>query len=325
VTSTAPHRARQGMTRRSLLVAAAGGVLAGCASGGRASGPTGRLVTLDGATAALALLLGQRQVGTASFLAVDPLLQAIAQIQAGPVADVSGAGGGIDVERLAALRPDRLVGLRSADTEPVLTGLAALHAVERTGDHDADCRALAAGMGVDASALLDDVHRRTVELAARLRAGSPPTVSVLSPGLDGQSLYLLGAGTPAGTVVAALDLPRPAAQRGLTDPATPFVPVSAERIGEHDADLVLLLTGPTADPAFLRDQPLWQRLGAVQGGRVVEVDAMRWATMSCALGTLWVLDDLTAVLLGEGPVVTGAASSAGLDRLRGYRARYVPG
>jgi ABC-type Fe3+-hydroxamate transport system substrate-binding protein len=325
VTSTAPPRARWMLTRRSLVVAAAGGALAACASGGRDGGSTGRLVTLDGATAALALLLGSPQVGTASFLAVDPLLQAIAQIQAAPVADVSDAGGGIDVERLAALRPDRLVGFRAADTEPVLAGLAALHVVERTGDHDADCRALAAGMGVDASALLDDVHRRTTELAARLRTGTPPTVSVLSPGLDGQSLYLVGAGTPAGTVMGALDLARPAAQRGLTDPATPFVPVSAERIGEHDADLVLLLTGPTADPTFLRDQPLWQRLGAVRDGRVVEVDAMRWATMSCALGTLWVLDDLAAVLLGEGAIVTGAASPAGLDRLRGYRARYVPG
>jgi ABC-type Fe3+-hydroxamate transport system substrate-binding protein len=325
VTSTAPPRARRMLTRRSLLVGVAGGALAGCASGGRDGGATGRLVTLDGATAALALLLGPLQVGTASFLALDPLLQAITQLQAGPVADVSGAGGGIDVERLAALRPDRLVGFRTSDTDPVLGGLAALHVVERTGDHDADCRALAAGMGVDASALLDDTHRRAAELAARLRAGSPPTVSVLSPGLDGQSLYLLGAGTPAGTVVAALGLPRPAAQHGLTDPATPFVPVSIERLAEHDADLVLLLTGPTADPAFLRDQPLWQRLGAVQGGRVVEVDAMRWATMSCALGTLWVLDDLAAVLLGEGSVVDGAASPAGLERLRGYRARYATG
>ncbi|TWF80775.1 ABC-type Fe3+-hydroxamate transport system substrate-binding protein [Pseudonocardia hierapolitana] len=313
------------LTRRTLLTGAVATVLAGCASGVRGDVPGDRLVTLDGATAALALLLGPHQVGTASFLAVDPLLQAIARIQAGPVADVSGAGGGIDVERLAALQPDRLVGFRTSGTDPVLGELATVHAVERTGDHDADCRALAAGMGVDANALLDDVHRRTAELAARLRAGSPPTVSVLSPGLDGRSLYLLGAGTPAGTVAAALGLPRPAAQRGPTDPATPFVPVSTERITEHDADLVLLLTGPTADPTFLRDEPLWQRLGAVRGGRVVEVDAMRWATMSCALGTLWVLDDLAAVLLGEGELVTGAASPAGLERLRGYRARYAPG
>jgi ABC-type Fe3+-hydroxamate transport system substrate-binding protein len=197
-----PPTAPPSLTRRSLLTATVATVLAGCASGVRdpsGSRPaTGRLVTLDGATAALALLLGPHQVGTASFLAVDPLLQAIEQIQASPVADVSGAGGGIDVERLAALRPDRLVGFRTSASEPVLGDLAPLHAVERTGDHDADCRALAAGIGVDASALLDDVHRRTAEVAGRLRAGSPPTVAVLSPGLDGQSLYVLGAGTPAG-------------------------------------------------------------------------------------------------------------------------------
>jgi ABC-type Fe3+-hydroxamate transport system substrate-binding protein len=123
--------------------------------------------------------------------------------------------------------------------------------------------------------------------------------------------------------MAALDLPRPAAQRGPAEPGFPFVQVSTERITEHDADLVLLLTGPTADPAFLREQPLWQRLGAVRAGRVVEVDAMRWATMSCALGTLWVLDDLAALLLGEGGVVNGAASPAGIERLGAYRARYA--
>jgi ABC-type Fe3+-hydroxamate transport system substrate-binding protein len=311
------------LTRRSLLVGAAAGVLAGCASGVRDSAPTGRLVTLDGATAALALLLGQTQVGTASFLAADPLLPAIAQLQATPVTDVSGAGGGIEVERLAALRPDLLVGFHSSGADPVLGELATLRTVERTGNSDADCHALAAGMGVEARRLLDDVHRRTAELGARLRAGRPPTVSVLSPGLDGQSLYVLGTATPAGAVVEAVGLPRPEAQRAHIDPAFPFVQVSMERLPEHDADVVLLLTGPTADPAFLRDQPLWQRLAAVQAGRVVEVDAMRWATMSCALGTLWALDDLAAVLLDAGTPVHGAASPAGLERLRAYRARYA--
>jgi ABC-type Fe3+-hydroxamate transport system substrate-binding protein len=308
------------LTRRALLAGAAGGLLAGCASGGRDGAPSGRLVTLDGASAALALLLGRPQVGTASFLAVDPLLPAIAQLQGAPVADVSGAGGGIDVERLAGLRPDLLVGFRSSGADPVLGNLAALRTVERTGNGDADCHALAVGMGADGRPLLDDVHRRITEVAARMGAGRPPTVSVLSPGLDGQSLYMLGTATPAGAVVEALGLRRPAPQQGLADP---FVPVSTERLAEHDADLVLLLTGPTADPAFLRDQPLWQRLGAVRAGRVVEVDAMRWATMSCALGTLWVLDDLASLLLDGGVAVNGAASPAGLERLRAYRARYA--
>jgi ABC-type Fe3+-hydroxamate transport system substrate-binding protein len=311
------------LTRRAVLLGAASSVLAGCASRVPDGGPTGRLVTLDGATAALALLLGRPQVGTASFLAVDPLLLAIEQLQAASVTDVAGAGGGIDVERLAALRPDLLVGFRDSGTDPVLDELAALRTVERTGNGDADCLALAGGMGVEARGLLDDVHRRTAELASRLRGERPPTVSLMSPGLDGQSLYVLGTATPGGAVVEALGLPRPAAQQGLTDPATPFLPVSTERITEHDADLVLLLTGPTADPTFLRDEPLWLRLGAVQAGRVAEVDAMRWATMSCALGTLWVLDDLAALLLDGGSAVSGAASPAGLERLRGYRARYA--
>jgi ABC-type Fe3+-hydroxamate transport system substrate-binding protein len=180
-------------------------------------------------------------------------------------------------------------------------------------------------MGLDAGAVLDAAHRRAADLAARLSGGRAPTVSVLSPGLDGASLWVLGTATPAGGVLAALDLPRPAAQRGLTDPGHPFVPVSTERLTEHDADLVLLLTGPTADPGFLRAEPLWQRLGAVQAGRVVEVDALRWATMSCVLGTWWVLDDLAALLLGEGTPVHGVASPAGLERLRGYRARFAAG
>lgn len=312
------------LTRRSLLAAAATCLLAGCAAGTREPAPGERLVTLDGAAAALALLVGLPQVGTASFLSADPLLQAIGELQAAPVVDVSGAGGAIDVERLATLRPGVVVGYRFPGADPGLDGLVPVHAVERTGDLDADCRALAAGLGPHArpavDGLLADVRRRTVELAARLRDVRAPTVSVLSPGLEGQSLYVLGTRTPAGAVVEALGLPRPAPQRGL---AGPFVPVSAERLTEHDADLVLLLTGPTADPAFLRAEPLWGRLGAVREGRVVEVDVMRWAMMSCALGSLWVLDDLAAILLdGAGPVI-GAASPAGLERLRGYREDYA--
>jgi hypothetical protein len=68
------------LSRRSLLACSAATLLGACAGGSREGGSTGRLVTLDGATAALALLLGAHQVGTASFLAVDPLVQAITQL-----------------------------------------------------------------------------------------------------------------------------------------------------------------------------------------------------------------------------------------------------
>ncbi|HYH33380.1 MAG TPA: ABC transporter substrate-binding protein [Pseudonocardia sp.] len=283
----------------------------------------GRLVTLGGAAAGLALVLGQAQVGTVSFLAADPLPTAIARIQEAPVADVSGAGGEVEVERLAALAPDLLVGFRGRGPDSTLADLATLHAVPRTGDVGVDCLALAAGMGAEerARAVLASVRNRTAEIAGRLRDGGSPTVSVLSPGLDGGSLYVLGTATPAGAVVEALGLPRPEAQRDPGDVAMPFVPVSMERIAEHDADLVLLLTGPTADPAFLRDQPLWQRLDAVRAGRVVQVDAMRWATMSCLLGNMSVLDDLAALLLDGAAPVHGAASPAGLARLHAYRSR----
>jgi ABC-type Fe3+-hydroxamate transport system substrate-binding protein len=106
------------LTRRSVLTGLAATVLAGCASSVRGDRAAGRLVTLDGTTAALALLLGLPQVGTASFMAADPLLPAIGVIQGAPVADVSGAGGGIEVERLAALRPDQVVGFRTSGAEP---------------------------------------------------------------------------------------------------------------------------------------------------------------------------------------------------------------
>jgi ABC-type Fe3+-hydroxamate transport system substrate-binding protein len=326
-----PFRTDPPIRRRTLLLAgamaAAGSALASCATDPArdgAEGPPGRLVTLDGATAGLALILGVPQVGTASFLAIDPLVAAIAQIQSAPVANVSGPDGELDLERLAALSPDLLVGFREPRT-PALAQLATLHTVPRTGKADIDCLTLAGALGVEhrARAVVAAAHDRIAEISTRLRSRRPTTVSVLSPGLDGQSLYVLGTATPAGAVAEALELPRPDAQRGLVDPGMPFLPVSTERLTEHDADLVLLLTGPTADPAFLRDEPLWQRLDAVRTGRVVEVDALRWATMSCLLGTLWVLDDLAALLIDEGTVVTAGDSPAGLARLGGYRTRFA--
>lgn len=317
------------LNRRSLLAAtvlSGAAALAGCDSGrrpspgARSSAVSGqRLVTLDGATAEIALLTRRPQVGTVSFMGVDAITETIDRLQPEPVTDL-GDGGEINTEELAELMPERIVGLRhGGGNAERLQALAPTELINASGKIAQDAEALGAAMGVaertrEVVALME---RRRADLTAWVdRQRRLPTVSVLSPGLDGGSLYVPGKATPAGGILAGLDLGRPKPQRSV-DAA--FQQVSVENLPGHDADLIFLLTGPTADPSFLSDESLWANLRAVRAGRVITVEALRWSTLSSPLGALWVLDDLEAVLRRSDPPIRDVASPEGMRRLRRYR------
>lgn len=316
--------------RRLVLTAGIGGFIGGCASVTRkqaAQVPVERLATLDGATAGLALMLGRHQQATASFLAKDPIVEAIAMLQEGPVVDVSSPGGQLELEKLVALSPTRVIGLSGGPVEQavVLDRISSsVQRVARTGRLAADSLAVGAALG----RLRRTRHALTMLSASRqqlqsaLRSRSAPTISIISPGLAADSIFTVGGATPAASTVAALDLRRPAAQAKAASSARSFVPVSLEHLPEHDADLVFVAVGPTVDPRWLYDRPLWRQLGAVRRRRVIEVDALQWATTSSLLGNWWVLDDLAAVLREDACPIVGSATFRGIQRLARYRALF---
>ncbi|MEU6130848.1 hypothetical protein ABZ805_16885 [Saccharopolyspora sp. NPDC047091] len=303
--------------RRGALALLAAGLLGGCRP---APAETGRgLVTLDGGTARLALLLGREQVGTVALPGGDPVLPAIEAAQGSPVRDLGGAGG-LDLEALARLRPEVLAGHRLPGVPAeLLRGLARLRLVRRTGDVRADALALGAAVGsTGAIAAWEDFERDRADLAARLANRRMPTISVLGAGRGDGVVTTVSTATAAGQVLRALGAARPPAQEAVADGPLPFPEISGERLGEHDADLLVLLRGGAGS---VREQPLLRTLPAVRAGRVVAADRFEWAALASLPSARWVLADLAGLLLDRAEPLLGIGSPPGLDRLRAFRAR----
>ncbi|GAA3356808.1 ABC transporter substrate-binding protein [Saccharopolyspora gregorii] len=303
--------------RRGALALLAAGLLGGCRA---APAEAGRgLVTLDGGTARLALLLRREQAGTVAVTGGDPVLPAIAAVQGAPVLDLGGAGG-LDLEALARLRPEVLAGHRLPGVPAeLLRGLARLRLVRRTGDVRADALALGAAVGAAGAAVAawEAFERDRAELAARLAARRMPTISVLGAGRGDGVVTTVSGSTAAGQVLRALGVARPAAQEAVADGPLPFPEISGERLGEHDADLLVLLRG---NAGSVREQPLLRTSPAVRAGRVVEADQFEWAALASLPSARWVLADLAGLLLERSAPLLGIGSPGGLDRLRGFRA-----
>ncbi len=70
--------------------------------------------------------------------------------------------------------------------------------------------------------------------------------------------------------------------------------ISEERIGLADADhvFVTVYAGGADRTAKFQANPLWQRLKAVQAGRVYEVKNESWMTSVSVQGAHFVLDDM---------------------------------
>jgi ABC-type Fe3+-hydroxamate transport system substrate-binding protein len=135
-----------------------------------------------------------------------------------------------------------------------------------------------------------------------------------SAGLDGTSVSILGyrdelfalsrTGT-VGSLLTQLGLGRPAPQDIDTEPTNPFVPVSAEQLTAHDADVIIVLSGTAYPTDPLTESPLWNTLGVVQNDSIAPVAAEPWFSAN-AYGVSWIVDDLRAILLSEGEVGTDA-------------------
>jgi iron complex transport system substrate-binding protein len=213
-------------------------------------------------------------------------------------------GGEVDVEAVAALRPDLIVveefteqqvydqlsriaptvGIRIFDrplTE-VLADFASL--VGRTDRAEA----LHAAYEERIDALLADLGDRRESLS----------VSVISAGDPGQ-FHRADEGQALGTVMADLDLLRPAPQDG---PGGDFDTFSVETLDEHDADVLLLVSyaGEDQDPGIdaLTSSPTWDALAAVQAGQVHTIDGL--ATVGSAWGKMdTFLAELERILLAD--------------------------
>ena len=268
-----------------------------------------RVITLTNETTEAALALGVTPVGAPQSWYGDPWYPHLGDRLEGT--EVLGTELAVNVELVAALEPDLIIGSRKRDEEIYgqLSAIAPTVFIE--------------GLGAwkDNFAFVADVLNREAEGEAAL-ASYETRVEALKGGLGdnaGESLsvvrfvqgqtYLYLKGSFLGHVLADAGFTRPPQQDadGLS------LAVGRESIPDMDGDRIFWLTYDTGDgkgdamaEEFLSD-PLWSRLSAVKDGRVYEVDDGVWATAGGWFAAQEMLNDLADVYGVELPPVEAAS------------------
>jgi iron complex transport system substrate-binding protein len=243
---------------------------------------------LDGA-----LSLGVVPVGTTRATGADLVPAYLAD--AFPDADLAGLAdvgprSEPDLEAVAALQPD-LVLVNTVGAESVgaaLAGIAPTVVTEGTGvNWQQDLLLVAAALGRTEQAhqllqgLLDD--------AAQVGAGfAGQTVSVVRVGTDRTRIW--GVGSFVGSLLAAGDVARPAAQR-FTDTSQDL---SDEQLQLAAGDRLFYGVQAGAEGAAALGNPLWTALPPVAGGSAVQVDDEAWFLNAGPAAARVVLDQLGA-------------------------------
>lgn len=149
------------------------------------------------------------------------------------------------------------------------------------------------GQDDEAARLIAIVEGEIATLAESV-AADPMSISILGDTYG--MVFAASMTSPLSSVVAEAGFDRPEAElNGQPDPTfDSAVMISTETLGEHDADVVAVLSGEFYEERTFLDAPTFQALSAVQDGRSVVVDGDLWfGTYPFAIS--WLLEDLAAV------------------------------
>lgn len=180
-----------------------------------------------------------------------------------------------DLEAIAALAPDLIVGNPDVETTDELAGIAPFVAIDTQVPEPWQRATLrhaeALGVPEKARALVADYDARVAALAAAIGDLGAIEISLVSI-LAGDGVGIIGDGRTAGALLRDVGFSRPAGQRGIEN----FLFPSAEEYTLLDGDLLLVNTfGDSAEVADLRagleSSPLYPTLQAVRTGMVADV------------------------------------------------------
>lgn len=308
---------RRFLIRSGGLLGAAAAVaagLAGCGSAAPSAGAPGAsgsaepaVVALDEFAGLSALSLG---VKPASVFLTFSYASAKAVFDFAGVPTTAAAPDGVNLESVVALKPSAIIGVSIPTTAAVqdkLNAIAPTTVLEYTASWQEQLRATGAAIGrQDAAEAINARIERTItalkdELASAGKAGQ--TVSVI--GALGSDAFALSRTGSVGSLIEQLGLRRPPAQDVATEATNPFIPISAERLEDHNADLIFLLSGGAYAADALTGSALWPTLGAVKAQQVISVVAELWFS-SNAFGIDWIARDVRAALLADGAIATDA-------------------
>lgn len=298
------------ITRRRFLIGAGALVLAGCGSTAPASGPPSAassaapsLVALDEFAGLSVLSLGVRP---AMVFLTFGYASARAVFDFAGVPTAPAAPDGVNLEAVAALDPAIILGVSiptTAAAQDTLNVIAPTTVIEYTASWQDQLKSAGAAIGRSEAAaartgrLEGALAALKGDLAGAAQAGR--TVSVI--GTVAGDMFALSRTGSVGSILEQVGLRRPAAQDVATEPTNPFITISAERLNDHDAETIVLLSGGAYSPDALTASALWPTLDAVRANQVVRVVAELWFS-SNAFGVDWIVRDLRAALLGDGAV-----------------------
>ncbi len=273
-----------------------------------------RIVCTTDQNALLPLLeLGVRPVGSAGLITEGTGERTFRRTEGFDTAGIEhiGAYGDPNTEAIAALAPDLIVGYEFDDEyAATLNGIAPFVGIQVFGRRLTDALldfADLVGRTDRAAEFQADCSRRIAEFRSTSVQRHPDlTVSLLST-LEAGTFGLADVGQAIGTVAHDLDLGRPVAQQDVDRLGANTEDYSQELIGQHDADVVLVVdySGEGADATReLIAAPLWQQLQAARRGQLRVIDG------TVAVGPAWArmgafLDILEEHLLVDGLVSTG--------------------
>lgn len=191
-----------------------------------------------------------------------------------------------NLEQIAALRPDLIVGSQYEVTEEnydLLSQIAPTVAVEQftrpIWDSHADL-ALLVNRQEEAAALKARYDARVAELRAAIPDPSTVTVSLINT-WEGQISVEASPYVSYITVFndIGFDLTEPQRQALKTGEWTQY---SVERLTDFDADVIFvpIFGQRSTENEFLTESPLWQQLNAVQKGQAQEVSGEEWFGMA---------------------------------------------
>ncbi|MGP3773466.1 ABC transporter substrate-binding protein [Streptomyces sp. SDT5-1] len=241
-----------------------------------------RVVVLGGAALDAAVSLGVKPVGATRAGDDEAVPAYLPSERTRGVADV-GAADEPDLKKIAALKPDLILGDKAHDGRRYKQ-LSALAPTVLTGSPESawkrNVRVHADALGERAAAKrLAATYRRQVAETTKAVGGAGAAarteVNVLRF-VAGSDIRVSGERTFTGTLLADVGLARPAA----TKRAAAGYEVGPERIGEADADVVFTSTYGNPGLAKVAEATTsgqWRGIRAVRDNRVYTVDDALWA------------------------------------------------
>jgi iron complex transport system substrate-binding protein len=260
-----------------------------------------RLVSLDvGEITDILISLDREPVGSVTY-GGDPKLPPALKGEFEGIESV-GAAGEPNLEKIAALDPDLIVGF-DYSVEPVhdeLSGIAPTVAVAYEDDWKEWLKEVAAAIGTKKKA--EEVLARYRERVESLRPKVQGTrVSVLE--VRGEQLLLYGPNSSAGRVLTDLGIevqPVPDNAEDISAGGNrAYVLVSTEFVPKLTGEHIFLISYSLEDttPQKLLRGPLWQKLPAVRERRVHPVQGLAWSNHG-PIGVDRMIDEVEDALPG---------------------------